>query len=218
MTCLEDGFSGFGIKKFRALIGDAGPLIPQVIPDGTVWFNSDLLENSTQSEVRFYTAYAAALAWTDLSSVLSLDGRQLWHLLEGVLYKQNGVGFSDRIDAKSQEFAETFSSPFYAVARRRVVLAMDSEINDFSGAYCEAWPQNIKTFAIRYAVAICGDVHASVSALLKMTGWEGRMEEAATQTFIRRDAQIQDLFNFVNSDSYYELRYALGLSGKPSLS
>ncbi len=218
LESLEDGFAGFGIKKFRAIVGDAGPLMPQVIPDGTVWFNSDLLENSTQSEIRFYTAYAAAIGWSDISSVLSLDGRELWHLLEGIVYKQSGQGFSDRIDAKSQDFAELFSSAFYAVARRRIVQAMDTEISDFSNAYCEAWPKNLQTFAIRYAVAICGDVYASVSALLKMNGWEGKVEEAATQSFIRRDAQIQDLLSFVNSNDYYELRYSLGLSGKPSLS
>lgn len=216
LESLEDAFSGFGIKKFRAIVGDSGPLMPQVIPDGTVWMNEDILEKLTPSETRFYTAYAAAIAWSDLTSVLSLDGRELWHLLEGIHLKQTGEGFSGRVDIKSQDLAETFGGAFYSVARRRVIQAIGENIDCFATAYCEAWPKEVEQIGFRYATAVCGDVYSAVSALLKMKGWDGKIEESATQSYIRKDAKIRDLLAFSNSQEYLELRFALGLSGKPS--
>lgn len=211
-------FEAFGIRKYRLLLGDSGPASPQIFPDTApyVWLNSDFIEKLTEPEQRFVAGYCAAISWSDLPALLTLDGRQLWHLIEGVLLRQTGKGFTERVDIVSQDLAEQVSSPFFSGARRRIVQGLDGLIDHLADAHCEAWPEAIETFAHRAGLVLCGDVTAAARCILRMEGWDLELTEPATQKRLRHNRAVDALFNFAMSESYLEARFMLGLAGRPS--
>lgn len=211
-----DALSAFGIKKFKLVTGDAGPLSPQVFGDGTIWMNSDVIGDMTDAERRFVAGYCAALAWSDLSAILTLDGRRIWHLLEGVQLRQTGRGFSERVDVESQRLGDEVASPLYAVARRRVSQAIELAGKAVFDSHCEAWPGDIDHFAHRVGMVLCGDIPASMNALLKLGGWGGELEESATQARLRRTTSAEGLLRYASTDAFLEARHAIGLAGRPT--
>lgn len=213
---MADALTAFGIKKFKLYTGDSGPRVPQVFGDGTIWLNADVIEPMSDAELRFVAGACAALAWSDIASILALDGRRLWHLLEGVQLKHDGRGFSDRVDVASQQLGEEVGSAFYAVSRRRVAQALEVAGRAVTDAHCEAWGQDLDSFAYRVGLVVCGDTPASVSALLRLSGWEPDLESSATQARLRRTNNAADLMRFAFSDAYLEARHAIGLAGRPT--
>ncbi|MBA2663030.1 MAG: tetratricopeptide repeat protein [Bradymonadaceae bacterium] len=219
MDAFDCAFDAFGIKRFKLQLGDSGPASPQVFPDTTpfVWLNSDFVAKLTEPEQRFVAGYCAAIAWSDLPALLTLDGRQLWHLVEGVLLRHSGKGFTERVDVVSQELAEQVSSPFFSGARRRVVQCLDGLSDHLADAHCEAWPEAILEFAHRAGLVMCGDVTAAARCILRMEGWDLELVEPATQKRLRHNRSVEALFNFAMSDSYLDARFTLGLAGRPSV-
>lgn len=213
---VADAMVAFGIRKFKLMTGDAGPLKPQVFPDGSVWINDDLLRGMGDHELRFVAGYCAALAWSDISSLLALDGRRIWHLLEGVLFRQTDRGFGDRIDQESQRLGGEVSGPFYAVARRRVSQALDVAGSRVAQSHCEAWPNMVEDFAHHVGLVLAGDVPASVSALLKLGGWDAPLEDPTTQSRLRRSSMAEELLRFAFTDAFLVARHTVGLAGRPS--
>lgn len=218
VDAFDCAFEAFGIRKYKIQLGDSGPANPQIFPDTAplIWLNSDFMERLTEPEQRFVAGYCAAIAWSDLPALLTLDGRQLWHLLEGVLLRQTGKGFTERVDIVSQDLAEQVSSPFFSGARRRIVQGLDGLSDHLADAHCEAWPEAIETFAHRAGLVLCGDVTAAARCILRMEGWNLELTEPATQKRLRHNRAIDALFNFAMSESYLEARFTLGLAGRPS--
>jgi len=208
----------FGIKKVRAVSDDSAPLTPFVFHESTpmVCFNSELLETASEGEQKFFAGYAAAISWSEMSGLLTLDGRQVWHLLEGVLFKQTGRGFTDRVDAESQRLAEEVSSPFHTVARRRVVQALEPALEGLAESHCEAWPLLLHRFATRVALLSCSDVESATRALLRLEGWTESLDEEATQRQLRRSKSVEDLFRFAMSEAFLEARFRVGLGSRPT--
>ena len=213
---VADALSAFGIKKFKLVTGDSGPLGPQVFSDGTIWLNADVIAEMTDAERRFVAGYCAALAWSDLSAMLTLDGRRLWHLLEGVQLRQTGRGFTDRVDVDSQALGEEVAGPLFTVARRRVAQALEVVGKEIADAHCEAWPSDIDHFAHRVGMILCGDIPASLSALLALGGWDGDLGDPTTQARLRRTTSAQSLFRFASTDAFLLARHSVGLAGRPS--
>ncbi len=215
---LEASLLAFGIPRFRLILGESGPDHPVIFSESTptVWISQLLLDGLSAAQVRFLAGYCAAMAWSDLSGLTALDGRQVWHLLEGVLYRQKGEGFSNRIDPASQEMADLVSSPFDGGARRRVVKAMEETEFDFAGCHCEAWGRMVERFAARAGLLLCGDLEAAAATCLKLDGWSLPLEEDATQRRLRHDSTVSDLVRLAHSEEYLELRYKVGLAGRPS--
>ncbi len=218
VDAFDCAFEAFGIRKYKILLGDSGPASPQIFPDTApyVWLNSDFIEKLTEPEQRFVAGYCAAIAWSDLPALLTLDGRKLWHLIEGVLLRQTGKGFTERVDIVSQDLAEQVSSPFFTGARRRIVQGLDGLSDHLADAHCEAWPEAIETFAHRAGLVLCGDVTAAARCILRMEGWDLDLTEPATQKRLRHNRAVDALFNFAMSESYLEARFMLGLAGRPS--
>jgi|GEM_PF-1784218 len=215
---MQSAMDAFGITRFKAESGDAGPMTPQVFASGTpsIWLNWEQLRPMNAAEVRFIAGYCAALAWTGLPALLALDGRRVWHMIEAVLLKQTGKGFEERVDVATQELVEHISSPFYAVARRRLVGVLEPAVERFAHAECELWPGIIEEFACRVGMVIAGDVSAAVRGLLSFHGWNLGLDAPETQKQIRRNPRVRRLIAFAMSDDYLEARYALGLAGRPS--
>lgn len=213
---VAEALTAFGIRKFKLFVGDAGPVSPQVLPDGTIWLNADVIEHMTDDECRFVAGYCAALAWSDVSNIIALDGRRIWHLLEGVQLKHTGQGFNERVDVESQRLGEEVGGAFYAVARRRVGQSLEVAAEAIAQAHCEAWPQMLDEFANRVGLALCGDVPAATSALLKLGGWDDELASPTTQARLKRTGGAEDLVRFAFSDSFLEARHAVGLAGRPS--
>lgn len=213
---VSDAMSAFGLRRFKLYTGDAGPIAPQVLADGTIWLNSDVIEPMTDAEIRFLAGTCAALAWSDIASLLALDGRRIWHLLEGVQLKQEGHGFTDRVDLESQRLGEEAGSAFYTVARRRVSQALEIAGRRIADAHCEAWPHALDSFAYRVGLVLCGDTPAAVSALLRLNGWEPDLDSTATQDRLRRTDNAADLMRFAFSDAFLQARHVIGLAGRPS--
>lgn len=208
----------FGIKKVRALCDDSAPIVPSVFHDSTptICFNSELLETASEGEQKFFAGYAAAIAWSEMSGLLTLDGRKVWHLLEGILFKQTGRGFTDRVDGESQRLAEEVSSPFHAVARRRVVQALEPVLEELAEAHCEAWPLLLHRFASRVALLSCSDVESATRAILRLEGWTESLDEEATQRQLRRSKSVEELFRFAMSEAFLEARFRVGLGSRPT--
>lgn len=215
---LQAALLAFGIAKFRLHIGESGPEQPMVFCEATpsVWLNEQLLEGLTAAESRFIAGYCAALLWSDAAALTALDGRQVWHLLEGVVYRQTGAGFSERIDINSQRLAEVISGPFDAKARRRVVQALEECEVSFMDAHCEAWGRQLELFAARAGFLLSGDLEAALSAHLRLGGWKLPLAEKATQRRLQNDGTARDLIGIAHSEEFLELRYRLGLAGRPS--
>ncbi|TXD31890.1 tetratricopeptide repeat protein [Lujinxingia vulgaris] len=218
---IADGFAAIGVVKFRLIVGDSGPEHPVVFAESTptVWLNETLIEGLSDAGLRFVGGYCAALVVSDLAPLMSLDGRQVWHLMEGVTLRQVGRGFTDRVDLQSQELGEQVGSPFHSPARRRVAQVMEAHeglMDRLASAHCEAWGRNIDAFAARFGLLICGDVAAAVEAMLRLEGWGMPLDEVATQKRIRHHDGVGALVAFAHDDAFLELRYRLGLAGRPS--
>lgn len=215
---MQAAMDAFGITRFKAESGDAGPMIPQVFASGTpsVWLNWEQIDQMPAAELRFIAGYCAALSWSGLSALLALDGRRVWHMIEAVLLKQSGTGFSKRVDVTTQGLVDHISSPFHAVARRRLYSALEPAMDKFGRAECELWPQWVEEFACRVGMVIAGDVSAAVRGLLSFHGWNLGLDAPETQKQIRRNPGVRRLMAFAMSDDYLEARYALGLAGRPS--
>jgi tetratricopeptide (TPR) repeat protein len=209
---------GMDIGRFKAECGDTGPASPQVFAGGTpyVWLNWDAISELDAQALRFVTGYAAAVAWSEVGALEHLDGRKVWHLVEAIFLKQTGEGFTDRVDVRTQELVEEVSSPFYAVARRRVASALEGVVEDFADADCERWATALRTFACRVGLAMSGNVRAAIEGLLRFEGWGLPIDMPETQRQLRRRAETRELMAFAMSEDYLQTRYALGLSGRPS--
>ena len=216
---LQNALEAFGITRFKAESGDSGPATPQVFGGSTpqVWLNLDHIEQMEDAELRFVAGYCAALAWSGLPTLLELDGRRVWHLIEAVQLKQTDRGFSDRVDMTTQDLVEQVSSPFHAVARRRLMGALEPIADTFDEVHCEQWPAAVEQFACRVGLVLAGDVRAAVRGLLQFHGWELPLDAPETQKRIRRREDIRQLIAYSISDEYLEARHAMGLAGKPSV-
>ncbi len=215
---LQAALLAFGMTKFKLYVGESGPDHPLVFAGGTpvVWINQVLLDKLTAAESRFVAGYCAALVWSELPALMALDGRQVWHLVEGVVFRQTGDGFSDRIDLASQEMAERVSSPFDLAARRSVARAVEHCERDLDECHCEAWGRHLEGFAARAGLLLSGDLAAASRALLRLSGWNLPIDEDATQARLRNNDTVKDLLQLAHSDEYLELRYRVGLAGRPS--
>jgi tetratricopeptide (TPR) repeat protein len=217
-SLIDDTFEALGMRRPKTWIGDGGPAVAEVLLDGAplVWLDADALERFDEPELRFLAGYCAALAWAECSPFLHLDGREVWHLLEAVLLRQTQRGFSERVDARTQELSELISSPLHAVARRRCFQALEPARDALADAHCESWSGALQQLACRLGLAICGDVEASIRCLLKLDGWSGELGDAASQRALRRHPLVRQLFQFALSEDFLAARYALGLAGRPS--
>ena len=219
LEVFDEAWEAFGGRPPRIWLGDSGPQAAQVVGSGAgpiIWLNTERIEGFSAGELRFVAGWTCALASSGLASLLALDGRQVWHLLEGVWYRQTGRGFSDRIDAESQRLADACSSPLLAVARRRLATAMEPVIEGLIGIHCEAWPRAIEELALRLGLILTGDVEEACGAVLKMDGWDAPMDDSATQAQLRRHHRVEAVLRFALEEGYLASRYALGLSGRPS--
>ncbi len=212
-----DGFALFGFKRVKVMEGDSID-IPLVFNDSTpeVWISNELLTNGSAAELRFVAGWAAALAWSQMASLTHVDGRQVWHLAEGAVLKQTGQGFSDRVDAQSQDFAMQLSGPFHAVTRRRIASAVEACEVNIHDVHCEAWPEAIRVMAARAGLICCGNVVSALGASLKVEGWLSDLADTTSQKRLRNSAIVEDLIAFALSDDFLQLRYEVGLSGRPS--
>lgn len=213
---LSDALIAFGLRKFKLYVGDGGPRVPQTFADGTVWVNSDVLNAMSDAEQRFLAGTAAALLWCDVANLRALDGRNVWHLLEGILLKQEGRGFTDRVDVQSQRLGDEVGGALHTVARRRVVAALEVVDGAVIDAHCEAWGQAIDSFAYRIGLLLCGDAPAATTALLRIGGWEGELASPQTQARLQRTDNAADLLRFAFSDDFLRARHVIGLAGRPS--
>ncbi len=215
---VSDALSLFGIRRFRLMVGEAGPMTPQVFPDSTptIWMNRDLVEDAAEQELRFWAGWSAALAWSGLGAIIQLDGRQLWHMCEGAWLKQTGKGFTDRVDAESQRMAEEVGGALLTVMRRRLTQAIEETEVKLGDVACESWPTLVETFAARIGLLMAGNISAALTATLSARGWSGDICEPSTQKRVRRDAVATDVLRFALTDSYLHLRHNAGLSGPPS--
>jgi tetratricopeptide (TPR) repeat protein len=215
---LAAALEAFGISRFKAESGDAGPMIPQVFAGSSpyVWLNSEQTEKMDAAGLRFIAGYSAALAWCGLPALLAVDGRRVWHLIEAVLVKQTGKGFDERVDVATQDLVDPVSSPFDAVARRRLHSALEPVADQFEDMHCEIWPRAVEQFACRVGLVLSGDVRAAVRSLLSFHGWELPLDAPETQAQIRRNEDVRSLLAFAMSDDYLEARHYFGLAARPS--
>ena len=211
-------FDALELGRLKVWFGESNPAPVQLLNDGAplIWLNVQRLDDFEEPELRFLAGYCAALSWAESSSLLHLDGRRLWHLLEGVQHRQTGRGFGPQVDPTSEQFAEELSSPLYAVARRRIVQALDGLEEELATAHCEAWPRALEQFAYRVGLVLCGDVEAAARCILKLQGWRGDLHDVTAQKLIRRHTQLRELLTFTLSEEYLQVRHRLGLAGRPS--
>lgn len=215
---LRAALEAFGITRFKAESGDSGPAAPQIFGGSSpyVWLNWEQIDKMEAAELRFIAGYCAAMAWSGLPALQAVDGRRVWHLIEAVVLKQTGRGFSERVDVTTQNLVEQVSSPFHAVARRRLAGAVEPIAEAFGDVHCEMWPRAVEQFACRVGLVLSGDIRAAVRGLLSFHGWDLPLDAPETQKQIRRNKDVRELMAFAMSDDYLEARYALGLTGKPS--
>ena len=210
----SDALVAFGIRKFKLHLADATPLVPQVLSDGSIWLNEELVESCGEGELRWLAGMSAALMWSDVASLGALDGRRVWHLLEAVLLKSGGRGFGERVDVESQRLAEEVGGAFFTVARRRVLAALEATSINLVDAHCEAWPNEVLQFAARAGLVLGGDVPSALRGLMKLRGVQ--TDSAAYIAALSRQPAAADLLRFASSDAFLAARHALGLSGRPS--
>ena len=216
---LKAALIAFGVLRFKFYLGDSGPEHPMVFcgKTPTIWINSELLEQLSGAERRFIAGYCAAIVWSGLPALMAVDGRRVWHLLEGVLYRETGQGFTERLDVASQEMANQVSSPFDMKRRRDIVAAIEAcEVENLVDCHCEAWGRRLEGFAARAGLLLSGDLAAAGSGLLRLSGWNLPVGEEATQRRLKNHEVVQDLIELAHSDEYLELRYQAGLAGRPS--
>ncbi len=215
---LQAALLAFGITRFKLYVGESGPDQPMVFASKTpvIWLNQGLVEDLNEAESRFIAGYCAALVWSGLPALMALDGRQVWHLLEGVFYRQSGEGFSERVDVQSQRMADEVSSPFDMPQRRAIAKAIEACDQDLEACHCEAWGRALQDFAARAGLLLCGDLAAAAKGLLRLSGWKMGLEDKATQKRIKNQEGVRDLLLLAHSEEYLELRYKTGLAGRPS--
>jgi tetratricopeptide (TPR) repeat protein len=215
---IEAAMEVFGISRFKAETGDSGPMTPQVFAGSSpyVWLNSEQIEAMDAAGLRFIAGYSAALAWCGLPALLAIDGRRVWHLIEAVLVKQTGEGFDERVDVATQNLVDPVSSPFHAVARRRLHSALEPIAEQFADMHCETWPRAVEQFACRVGLVLSGDVRAAVRSRLSFHGWDLPLDAPETQKQIRRNEDVRSLLAYAMSDDYLEARHYFGLAAKPS--
>ena len=206
------------LNRLKVWFGDSHPSPVQVLGESSplIWLNTETLSAFDEPELRFMAGYTAALAWSEVGALMHLDGREVWHLLEGVYARQMGKGFRQSVDEASQRLAEQTSSPLHAVARRRVLQALEPVVERMADVHCEAWPRAIAQFAMRVGLVLCGDVEAAARCILKLEGWRGDLFDPGAQKMIRRHDHLRELIGFALSEDYLETRYKLGLAGRPS--
>jgi tetratricopeptide (TPR) repeat protein len=208
-----------GATKAKVWLGDSSSALTQVLHDGQalIWVHAEQILAFDEAEARFLAAACGALAWSEIPALTGLDGREVWHLLEGIWLRQTGKGFSgDRVDARSQELSEAVSSPFHAVARRRVAAALEPVVHLMADIHCEAWPRALEELGWRVGLVCCGDIEAAATCLLRMDGWQGKLHDPTAQRLLQRHPHVRDLFAFALSEDYLRIRHNLGLSGRPS--
>lgn len=215
---LQSALLAFGLSRFKLFVGESGPEVPMVFPEGTpvVWIHEKLLEKVSPAESRFLAGYCAAMIFSEIASLTALDGRKVWHLMEGALYRQTGRGFSERVDIESQNMAEIIGGPFDGSARKRVHRALEGLEGRLAECHCEAWGREVEIFAARAGLLLAGDLAAATRGLLLIGGWSLTLDESATQRRIRNEDTVADLVQLAHSEEYLELRYRLGLAGRPS--
>lgn len=213
-------FDAVGIRRVNIMFGEALKTPFEVVWDKEVlvWLNLGMIERLDDAELRYLAALCAALAWTDMPSLRHMDGRQLWHLLDAVQVVQDGVGLSGSasVSAVSAELAKQIAPTRYAVTRRRVFQLANDVLETLQANDGSSWSSDIEDFAHKLALAICGDVEAATRAILKFEGWRYDLSHDNTQARVRQHPRIRQLIRFALTEDYLKVRYAMGLSGRPS--
>ena len=91
----ETLFAALELGCPRVWFGDSMPMPVVVVCENNsplVWLNTEALGKLDEPELRFLAGYCAALIWSELGALQHLDGRRMWHLLEGVALRQTGRG------------------------------------------------------------------------------------------------------------------------------
>lgn len=203
----------FELSKVKLYLGEAGPGKPQVIGN-TVWFHRGMFEDTSAEVARFLAGYGAGLAWSGVGSLVHLDGRDLWHLLEAVLIKQTGAGLTPVTDPLSMDLVDRIGGPFNSGLRRRIVDAATPRLDVLRTAYCETWPQMVEELAVRAGLVLSGHLAGAVLAVLAGREWRGHLHDAPTQEYMRGVPEIAELLRFCLDDDYFALRYSCGLDTK----
>jgi tetratricopeptide (TPR) repeat protein len=203
----------FDLTKVKFHLGKAGPAKPQVIGN-TIWYHTGMFEETSAEVARFLAGYGAGLAWSGVGSLVHLDGRDLWHLLEAVLIKQTGTGITPVTDPASMALVDKLSGPFTASLRRKVVDAATPCLDILRTAYCEAWPAMVEEIAVRAGLVLGGHLAGAVLAMLAGREWRGHLHDEPTQEYMRGVPEIGDLLRFCLDDDYFALRYGCGLDTK----
>ncbi len=206
--------AAFGMPKVKLLMGDSGSDTPQILPGPTLWFHRGMFEGFGPEVARFWAGYAAAMAWMNVSPLTHLDGRDVWHLLEGILTKQLGQSLSEITDPRSAELADAVGGVFNASLRKRVAEVAAPAMGALRQAHCEAWPAMIHLAAVRAGLVLSGQVSGAVLATLRGRQWSGPLHDRDTQEHLRRLPEIADLLRFALSEEYQALRYGCGLSAR----
>ena len=213
-------FDAVGIKRVRTMFGENLTAPFEIVWDKEVniWLNVNTIERMTEPELRYLAAYCAALVWTDLPGIRHLDGRNIWSLFNAVhvITQQSPLVEGQDIDEATAELARNIAGARHAVMRRRVGAAVVDAYEVLSSCDGASWRRDIETFAHKFAASVCGDVSAAISCVLKMEGWKFPLEHDKTQVHMRKHALCETVIRFALSEDYLTMRYALGLSGRPS--
>ena len=218
--CIESGLNAFGLNRYKLLIGQAGPMRPQVFGGGkkAIWLRRDFVENLDRSHKQFLGGFLGALSWLNLQNIQQLEGGDLWRLLEAVHHYQYQSGFDGNgVDAATIEVRDRISGTFNALARYRVGQAVDEHKDYIRKRDWNQWPETVRQFAARSGLVMSGNVQASVETLLAMDEWNAPLSSSSTQERLRRDSIIEDLLTFGVRDEFLHARYTIGLSGQPTL-
>lgn len=207
----------FELPSVRVYLGDGGPAAPQVFTQGAVslWFHQGMFNDVGAEVGRYLAGYAAGLAWSGCASLVHLDGRDLWHLLEAVLIKHTGVGLTETTDPRSMELIEKVGGFFNQSLRRRIVTTATPHLDVLRTAHCEAWPAMLNQLATRSGLVLSGQLSGAVQAVLRSRQWRGELHDADTQERLRKLPEAADLLRFSLSDDYLELRHGCGLDSRP---
>lgn len=213
-------FDAIGIKRMRTMFGENLTAPFEIVWDKEVniWLNVNTIERMSEPELRYLAAYCAALVWTDMPGIRHLDGRNIWSLFNAVhvITQQAPLVEGQEIDDRTAELARSIAGARHTVMRRRVGAAVVDAFEVLSSCDGSSWRRDIETFAHKFAAAVCGDVSSAVNCVLKMEGWKFPIEHEKTQVHIRKHALCETVIRFALSEDYLTMRYALGLSGRPS--
>ena len=207
----------FEMPRIKLYLGDSGPGAPQVFTHSgpSLWFHRGMFEEVGVEVSRYLCGYAAGLAWSGVASLVHLDGRDLWHLLEAVLVKQTSSGMTEITDPRSMELVEAVGGAFNRSLRRKIADAALPHLGVLRNAHCEAWPSMIRTLAVRSGLVLSGQISAAMQAILRSREWRGHLHDDDTQARLRKLPEAADLLRFSLSDDYLELRFGCGLDSQP---